>query len=272
MKMACVRFSSIFVFALFSLFCASRSLNPEWATTSEVYYGIAVYAEPGLKRSTVIEAAQMAKRIEKHIQSKLFRETDSFEYELVLYKNQDTYRATFEDGLPSLARFHSREKQLHISADIPEHFWRHELTHALLESVAPGSPYWMHEGLADLMMSSYRPDPIRPNCGTIQIAKERVSLLPLLRRSKESPESKIKDRNWNQFIERYGLSSYFVLYLWKSGNLMKDLNLYYDGKGRFRIWKTTGISQTTIQDFREWLKSEEPLQPIYGCFQVSRKH
>lgn len=247
--------------------CTAASLNPEWVQGApDRQNGVLLYTEPGLDQITIRKASSKATVIEGKIRALLFPTVDSFDYKIVLYKNQAGYSESKRHKLPSVAHFHKLEKQLHIASDAPDFVWRHEMTHALLESVSENSPYWIHEGLADLMMSDFQPYPGQKNCGTIKMITHRLHLLPVVRKSVETVTGEINYHDRKQFMERLGLASFFMLYQWDKGTMSHDLDSYLNGEGPFVVWTENGVDEEEMSSFRAWLRTARPAQRIHGCF------
>ncbi|MEQ9366240.1 MAG: hypothetical protein RIF32_18520 [Leptospirales bacterium] len=114
-----------------------------------------VLLSPGLPDSIARTAVERAHQAYARIQSILQAPRADRPFTLVLYANPGEYDRLARldpDLLPATrSRYDSRFRTLHLPATAADTDWRHEWTHAILSDRSPGSPYWLHEGLAVLL-------------------------------------------------------------------------------------------------------------------------
>ncbi len=142
-----------------------------------------IFASTGLSDSSIALAATRARREFDRIRSALdlpplSPKNPAPPFTIALYADLVEYRrlARSEPGIlpATLSRYDSRSRTLHVPARAPATTWRHEWTHALLADRRPGTPYWLHEGLALLLEETQSIDG-RPRLpGRIQALRAKV--------------------------------------------------------------------------------------------------
>ena len=204
--------------------------------------------------------------------------------ELRLFRDQQSYRqfAGRVTPLQAVAHFSRRDMRVYIAADATEEEFRHELTHAILETQRPKAPYWIHEGLAGFAQFNRS----RPDCRNKKTAALPVELLLLVRehlhsmRSTDNPvrpnlalpeglSCSERERNAHDRL----LAAYLLLYLHQQGaygNFLKSWQAGQDPEfALLSVQPNPRANHNTCASlaaaFRDWLESRAPQKKGPGC-------
>jgi len=229
-----------------------------------------LHADPQISAEEYAAPIENAQRIVTELRKNFFPEPMKKKISLILYKNQFSYSRHRRVLIDSVADFERRRKRINISIDAPESVWKHELSHALLELARPGTPFWLHEGLALLIQDSHFSGPI--TCDgrfTARMPESLERYLPELRtRRTLSPDTKFNS-NLERMIEFHtGLAGYFVLFLWHEKRLVSFLKAYQHGNKDADRTLTHGNPdewKRLVEKFQIWLKSDAPRFALPGC-------
>lgn len=256
---------------LFFNSCVSISSSIPWDVKPIRSSGFYIYPEPGMPLSTIKRAAEKAEKIRDELVHAFFPDIEPFEIGLILYNDSNSYDNRFKDEIESLANYRRGENVIHIPVNADTYVWRHELSHAIMENAKPGSPYWLHEGLAYFVFENYFPERVSCN-GHVRAKISPVfqSFLPDIR--KIDPPV-IRDRFNSSNAEKAGMesaiSAYFVVYLWQK-ELLSDLIKKYlnaDRAGPMFILSNGNPRKkdSLMEEFKKWLKTDLPDQTMPGC-------
>ncbi|MDH5656722.1 MAG: hypothetical protein OEZ34_12490, partial [Spirochaetia bacterium] len=207
-----------------------------------------VYSEPSLKLEDYREQIMDAERIWKSFQKDFFPGAgNQKKIRLIIYGNQKSYSRYRRVPIDSLADFERREKRINISVDAPVTVWKHELSHAMLETARPGSPFWLHEGLALFLQAQHFQYPV--SCTNLQKAAMPYSLslyIEEVRDDNNPIPGEFRPRSRRPTPESQStLAGYFVFYLWDQKKLSKFLHPYQNSKKRATEFLAGGKKKET---------------------------
>ncbi len=198
--------------------------------------------------------------------------------ELRLFRNRASYEAYARRAspLPTYAHFARKEMRIYISVDAPRAAFLHELTHALIETERPGTPYWLHEGLAGFAQTN----PARADCGQPRqagLAAEHVlivrDLVPQLRPKHGAAAARLvvpfglscSARR----LDRYDrlLAEHLFLYIQRRRALGKFLSTWRGSRGPEEALQKAlgGDCAAWSQEFLEWLERSGVEEETPGC-------
>jgi hypothetical protein len=230
-----------------------------------------IYAEPGIKESEINLAHTKLAEQQKDLSQAFFTGWSQKEIRVVLYRDIVSYSKFKPTPLNSGAHYISSTRTMHIPVSSPTYIWRHELMHALLEIMRPGTPYWLHEGLAYFIQ-------LQHFGGTVSCVNPLYTSVPydfhvfieeLRYREDLRPSSYFDARAGEEAGLNAVLSTYFIFFLWDKHLLSGSLSNYlYHDKISMEYILTGGNSaswEALAEEFRIWLKSDHPLKKIKGC-------
>ena len=265
-----------FLFSLVLLWvfsgCVSSGRIPWPHATERAYRGFRVVEEPGLSPQTVQDTLDRAADWRTEIEGAFFPAATGHPIGLVIYATAQSYRSNAHFHLDTLAHYERAENRIHITLKAPSGTWRHELTHALLEQGRANSPYWLHEGLAFLVMDS----DLRGSrtCSSRPLARLPAMLhagLNVLREREQLNTAAIFDADQQTIYgsEALLVSAYFTLYLWNRGLLGDTLRRYQEQPGSAFDMLMVGSNLTAraalIADFEIWVRATDPAVALPGC-------
>lgn len=262
---------------LLTLFLATSCLGPQIRTPWEkpgferAEGGFQVYAEPGIDEPTVNQSLQDLSRIKDELQLHYFPTFQGRTFRVILYKDRKSYESFRPVKIDSVADYERNRNTLNLPVHSDRTVWKHEMIHAMLESVRPQSPFWLNEGLAYFIMFQKFDAP--PGCQAPMVASLPPNFPSYIPRILEKPDLKPGsdfDFTRTEEIELNSvLSTYFVLYLWKK-QLLIDLLMEYQKNPEISAefiltGGNVGKWKKMQHDFRVWLAGMGPLQEIPGC-------
>jgi len=266
----------LLVFSAFSDSCRSKQVyrvpweeksNPDLVTA---HYE--VYAEPSLKKLDYIQQIEDAERIWASFQKDFFPGArNKKKIRLIIYGNQKSYSKYRRVPIDSLADFERKEKRINISVDAPVSVWKHELSHAMLETARPRTPFWLHEGLALFLQAQHFQEPV--NCMRTQKAAMPYSLsfyIEEVRKDNDPiPGHEFRSKSSRPTPETQStLAGYFIFFLWDKKMLHKLLHNYQKSDKKAEDYLGNGKQkdrEKLIEEFQTWLHSPRPLMEIPGC-------
>ena len=241
--------------------------NPDFITAH-----FEVFAEPSLQFNQYNQQVEEAERIWMSFQKDFFPQAQNKQkIKLIIYGNQKSYSRYRRVPVDSLADFERKEKRINISVDASVSVWKHELSHAMLESVRPKTPFWLHEGLALFLQAQQFQYPL--SCGRPQKAAMPYSLSfyieqvrqnagPLQRREFGSKSSRPTPE------AQSSMAGYFIFFLWDKKMLHKLLHSYQNsnrGAEELLAGNRQKDREKLLEEFEIWLRSPRPLMEIEGC-------
>ncbi|MCB1327773.1 MAG: hypothetical protein KDK35_21255 [Leptospiraceae bacterium] len=266
----------VFLFTLLALLvfsgCRSSDRIPWPAVTERTYRGFRVVEEPGLSPQTVQDTLDRAVDWRTEIEAAFFPAAAGHTIGLVIYATAQSYRSNAHFHLDTLAHYERAENRIHITLKAPSGTWRHELAHALLEQVRANSPYWLHEGLAFLVMESDLRGSLA--CSSRPVVRLPAMLYPglsALRAREQLNTTAIFDADQQTIYgsEALLVSAYFTLFLWKRQLLGDTLRRYQQEPGSSFDMLMVGSNLTAraalIADFEAWVRATDPAAAVPGC-------
>ncbi len=232
---------------------------------------LVIYADPGIPESALLRSARQALDHQETLRKTFFKSWNQKEIRLVVYRDYKSYAKHKPTPFDTGAHYEGLSRTVYIPISSPPAIWRHELMHAVLETTRPGSPYWLHEGLAYFLQMQPFPEPVTCEAGFLAAMPQGFSVFIEELRYREDL------RPGNSFdLTREGepelnavLSTYFVFFLWHKGILQKSLETYLSGhRIRMEFILTGGNSASwdaLSAEFRKWLQSDLPLKALPGC-------
>jgi len=180
---------------------------------------------------------------------------------IYVYASQDAYNKRRLVPIESLADYNIKTNEIHISGDANPMFWKHEISHALLEMRMPGAPFWLHEGLAYFAQHQTFTGPL--NCsqatfaslpGHLQSYRERIARQTHLpARVNLNLKSSRED-----FLLGTVDSIFYVFYLWHRRALQATLDQGVPLRAAAELYQPDA-------DYRVWLRSQYPAEMLPGC-------
>ncbi len=267
-------FASILV-VLALVTCRGSPDRSGFPVVSQPAPGITIAARPGLDPSVAPRAVRTRDSIERIFRAlRAGRHDVPAPVRIILYTDAADYARYAPPGPESLARYDSRHRELHLPADATPADWRHEWVHVLLEDLRPGSPYWLHEGLA-LFLEDFAglqlPASARFDCAApIRTAlPERIQAVrpELMRRSRESTQPLHADLEGPYAT---ALSGYMVFFLWHERELGRFLRRWLRAEpmpARETLQRQLLVddAEELQQRFERWLPSPASAGSRPGC-------
>ncbi len=263
------------------LSCARASLSPDFGPPR--FRGrLLVFVEPGTRQGDLERALVLSERVLSDLQTGVLAPLQVRSapkgIELWLFRSQSSYRefAGRVSQLPTTAHFARREMRVYIAVDAAEDAFRHELTHAIIESARPHAPYWVHEGLAGFAQTN----PHRPNCkkpGPAALPGENVLLLGDRVRSLRARHSSgaaelvmpfgLSCSKRKQFDVDHLLAAHLFLFVYQQARLDSFLTAWRAGtKPEAALITALGASCSDLAPkFLEWLEGSGPRAGATGC-------
>ncbi len=250
--------------------CYTWKARVPWeAQTPVITDDFSIFAEPGLDERETTRAVREASLIRKELADKFFPGSKKEKILLILYRNAASYEKYRLIELPTQADYERYKNRINIPVDAPAYVWRHEIAHAILESIRPGAPYWLQEGLAVFLQNQTFSTAA---CGSsVRMPPELGVLLPGMRQTPDLSPSTFHD--YRTGAEAAGLSAgvagYFVFFLWKKRMLLDLLGRYSRETNSSPEFLLTGGNierwRSLCEEFRAWIRTEEPLAALPGC-------
>ena len=147
-----------FLFFLFYAHCqfpVRKSPSPPWPKVKALRaHSFRIYLDPEIKRDwlKIIEAKALLRDKMIKLYFPYLKKEEGL-INLVLYKKEKLYSkyAFFRKHPHVRSYFIPSAYSIHIPLQAEHKLWVHEFSHALLEKARPGSPRWLHEGLAGFL-------------------------------------------------------------------------------------------------------------------------
>ena len=234
--------------------------------------GFLVYPEPGLDPGDVDRAIQRLIADREELRQQFFpafRPATTFR--VIFYRDLESYRKYRPGEVDSAADYERNRNTLNLPLDASPPVWKHEMVHAMMESIRPGTPFWLNEGLAYFAMFQHFDGPIRceiPREATIP-RHFHLYVPDILEHREMVPGSDFDYRKTSDIEVNSVLSTFFVFYLWKEKRLTKLLHDFENSKeaspeflltrGNEREWRVL------VSRFRFWLEGLGPYETIPGC-------
>ena len=231
-----------------------------------------VFAEPGVTSEELTASVDRARSLKRRMARFFFPSFDGERINIILYKNRQSYNRYRRIPLETVADFERLENRINISVYAPPVVWKHELSHAILEAVRGGTPYWLQEGLALFMQTQRLQRSV--DCDgklTARMPPYLHNFLDSLRkRASLAPSGDFDYRDRKDALEFHtALSGYFVLFLWSEKKLTKLLNDYQRAPEATPEHVLTGgnthVWNRLHEDFRKWLATDAPRGRVVGC-------
>ena len=231
------------------------------------------FAEPGIELRDCRKVHAKFRGIVLRLIGQFFPAYDPEKRRLsvVLYRDHASYNRHRVVPIKSLADYNRLSHTIHIAIDAPAFVWRHEITHALLEALRPGTPYWLHEGLALLVQNQNLPRVIR--CDGQTLASMPAELKHFIAELRSRPVLIPGNQGTFQLNEQQagmslGLSGYFVLYIWDRRQLQKMLRIYQTTEQNPQFILTGDDPELRAflhEDFIRWIRTPQPTRKLPGC-------
>ncbi len=266
------------VFPLFCLVwlnaCASAPGRVPWEdnlclATREADF----YAEPEISQAECEEVSERYRGLEQRLLSQFFPayNPEKRRLSIVLYRDYASYNRYRVIPIKSLADYNRVTHTIHIPMAAPAFVWRHETTHALLESLRPNTPYWLHEGLALFVQNQNLPAPLV--CDGNTLASMPVELEHFIEDLRTKPLLVPGTQETFQLNEKkagisLGLSGYFIFYIWERRQLKRMLEIYQttDQDPDFILTGADPELRAFLhEDFIRWIRTSLPTAPRPGC-------
>ncbi len=243
-----------------------------------------VYAQPGLRPEQYTDSLTRAARAHARLRAAFFGNRKMYPVNLVLFKDYKSYQAYVrrQFSIELIAHYRRDIRAVFIARESGAFVWRHELTHALLESLRPGTEFWLHEGLA--LFAQHNELPGEPSCSKPFRASMppglQASLHTLRNRKQLTPFKTPEYRKENKdLFHNPAVAGYFVFFLWSRRELTpllkryladssKPAHRFLPGFENYDINKTSGKKvpePAILRDFRRWLKTKQPAGRLAGC-------
>ncbi|MBE7439309.1 MAG: hypothetical protein HS115_12695 [Spirochaetales bacterium] len=180
---------------------------------------------------------------------------------IFLYASQQAYNERRLVPIESLADYNINTNEIHIAMNADLIFWKHELSHALLEMRMPGAPFWLHEGLA--YFAQHQNFSRQVNCQKTTVASlpgHLQSYLPRIARQTHLPARvnlNLKSSR-EDFLTGTVDSIFYVFYLWHRRALQATLEEGVPRRPAAEFYQPDA-------SYRPWLQSAYPAQLLPGC-------
>lgn len=211
-----------------------------------------VEAEEGISLDQVTSELQWKWPEIQIIHDRFFPDVDSKPV-LVLYKNQESYRAQLGD-LPQnlLAHYELQRRAIHVPLDAPASVWRHEMAHRYLHELSPSAPFWFQEGLARFIQGYSTlagPCDRQSMEGELQqwVLQRKTDVAI---KTMELPGN-VDFKDMPEALKKSALSGVFVYFLWTRGDLQRILRYLPSNPKADPLYPITGGERGRMEELRQ---------------------
>ncbi len=267
----------ILLFLILLIYCITPS--PYWIKNSEFSKDynnqFIFFIEPGSSIENINKIVEEIFIFIDTLKSYPFLTIENTTYQIVIYKDYESYKYYRPFKIDSFAHFDRKEKKIHIPLTIeignkkilhtPSFVYFHEIIHAFLEECCKEYPIWINEGLALLLQNIEK----KYNC------EENSIMIPeyLIKHKNLYLQNRIHLPYYPDFEKLYNIydqnliSGLFVYYLFNTRNLINYIQIIKNKENIYlKITKgNLDFYSKEREEFYNWLSNIKENQYLRGC-------
>lgn len=240
---------------------------------------LVVYAEPNVPPAGTRRALEKAHQTRAQLLdgplAPLARFSSKRTITMGVFRNAKSYQAFIgaPGGLRVLAHFSRKSMRIYLPYDAPEEAFRHEISHAIIETAHPGAPFWIHEGIAGFaQLNGAKPDCQKPRQAALPI-EHLIAVRQHLQAHSitgETIATQALPAGFSCSTRRRSeddrlLASYVILFLWQEQQYAGTLEAWKPGTDPQNMVTGARSCVGFANAFYDWLQSKRPQAAAVGC-------